>query len=384
MTIPRHVRSAVLIALAVAGMALLAACGSTSKSEDDGGSDGGQRQVSAEAAIAESAGPDGRTSIADLCGDRPLKVALIDGWGGNGWRKILKAEFEDEAAKCENIEETLYVDANGDPQKYISGMDGLVAKGVDVIIGFNDFGSATLGALRRATEKGVKVVPYNADPGGKVGEDYTDFISVDYRTLARDWVDWMDTALGGRGRLLYVGGPAGNPQDVKWLEVIKENLRDKPGLRLVQENFLETRFDPASVQQAVAGAIGKHGDIDGYFSSYGTAMTGAIRAYQNANKPVPAIATVASANELGCLWEASSPRFKLLSLDETPNLARIALRKGVAAAAGVEDPEPSGYQVQPFMDTEGGNDPQCDRGLPPDADLSSSLTPDQLAELFGS
>lgn len=381
MTIPRHVRSALLIALALAGMALLAACGSTSKSDDDAGG-GGESQKSAEAAIAESAGPDGRTDIAELCGDRPLKVALIDGFGGNAWRKILKAEFEDEASKCDNIEETLYVDANGDPQKYISGMDGLVAKGVDVIIGFNDFGSATLGALRRATQKGVKVVPYNADPGGKVGEDYTDFISVDYRTLARNWVDWMDQALGGRGTLLYVGGPAGNPQDVKWLEVIKENLADKPGLRFAQDTFLETRFDPASVQQAVAGAIGKYGEIDGYFSSYGTAMTGAIRAYRNASKPIPAIATVASANELGCLWESSSPSFKLLSLDETPQLARIALRKGVAAAAGVEDPEPSGYQVQPFMDTEGGKDPRCDKQLPPDADLSSSLPPDQLAELF--
>lgn len=379
MTIHRHARIALMALLAISSMVALAACGSTSKSD----AEAGERQMSAEAAIARSAGPDGRPDISSLCGDEPVKVALIDGFGGNAWRKILKAEFEDEAAKCPNVEKTLYFDANGDPQKYISGMAGLVAQGVDVIIGFNDFGSATLGALRRATQKGVKVVPYNADPGGKVGEDYTDFISVDYRTLAEEWVEWMDQALGGKGRLLYVGGPAGNPQDVKWLEVIKENLADKPGLKLVQRSFLATKFDPASVQQAVSGAIGKYGKIDGYFSSYGTAMTGAIRAYRNANKPVPAIATVASANELGCLWASSSPRFKLLSLDETPQLARIALRKGLAAAAGVEDPEPSGYQVQPFMDTEGGKAPRCDKDLPPDADLSSSLPADALAALFG-
>lgn len=355
----------------------LAACGATKKSDKDSGGDS-----SAEKAIATSAGPDGRPAMSEFCGDKPLTVALVDGFGANAWRKILRAEFEDEASQCPNIEKTIYLDANGDPQKYISGVDGLVAKGVDVIIGFDDFGSATLGALTRATKAGVKVVPYNADPGGKVGKDYTDFISVDYRTLVSNWVDWLDGVLAGKGKILYVGGPAGNAQDSAWISVLKEELKSKPGLRLVQDTFLETKFDPASVQQAVAGAMGKYDQIDAMVSSYGTAMTGAIRAYQNAGKPMPALATVASANELGCLWKSSSPSFPLLSLDGTPELARIALRKGVAAASGIKDDEPSGYQVQPFMDSEGADKPRCDDSLPSDADLSSSLSTDQLTTLF--
>jgi ribose transport system substrate-binding protein len=375
MRIPRHARLTVLGAVVLAAAMLLAACGTTK-------SDTGGEEQSAEQAIAKSSGPQGRPTITEFCGEEPITVALVDGFGGNAWRKTLRAEYEEEAAKCDNIEEVLYFDANGDPQKYISGVEGLVAKGANVIITFDDFGSATLGALRKATQAGVEVVPYNADPGGTVGTDYVDFISVDYRALSKEWVAWMNQVLNGKGKLLFVGGPAGNPQDTKWLEAVKENLKKHPGLELAQNTFLATEFTPESVQQAVSGAISKYGDIDGYFSSYGAAMSGAIRAYENAGKPVPAIATVASSNELGCLWQESSPPFPLLSLDETPELARIALRKGVAAEEKVEDPEPSGYQVQPFMDTENGKEPQCNKELPPDADLSSSLTPEELAALF--
>jgi ribose transport system substrate-binding protein len=47
--------------------------------------------------------PDKKGTVADLlpitkfCGTKPIKVALSDGWGGNYWRHITRAEFEDEA-----------------------------------------------------------------------------------------------------------------------------------------------------------------------------------------------------------------------------------------------------------------------------------------------
>ena len=55
--------------------------------------------------------PDKKGGIEDMeditkyCGTKPLKVAYADGWGGNYWRQITRAEFEDEAAKCPNITE---------------------------------------------------------------------------------------------------------------------------------------------------------------------------------------------------------------------------------------------------------------------------------------
>src|SRR5262245_22703365 len=55
--------------------------------------------------------------ISKYCGDKPLKVAYSDGWGGNYWRQITRAEFEDEAAKCPNITEVRYTDGEFSAEK---------------------------------------------------------------------------------------------------------------------------------------------------------------------------------------------------------------------------------------------------------------------------
>ena len=67
--------------------------------------------------------PDKKGTVADLqpmskfCGTKPIKVALADGWGGNYWRHITRAEFEDEASKCKNITDARYTDAEFKPRK---------------------------------------------------------------------------------------------------------------------------------------------------------------------------------------------------------------------------------------------------------------------------
>lgn len=55
--------------------------------------------------------PDQMIDISKVCGTKPIKVALADGFGSNSWRKITRAEFEDEAKKCPNIKEIRYTDS---------------------------------------------------------------------------------------------------------------------------------------------------------------------------------------------------------------------------------------------------------------------------------
>ena len=115
--------------------------------------------------------PDKKGTVADLqpmskfCGTKPLKVALADGWGGNYWRHITRAEFEDEASKCKNITDARYTDAEFKPEKHIADIEGLIAQKYDVIVAFLDGGPAILKATREATGAGVAVVPY--DTGDK-------------------------------------------------------------------------------------------------------------------------------------------------------------------------------------------------------------------------
>src|ERR1700733_6353958 len=116
--------------------------------------------------------------MSKFCGTRPIKVAYSDGWGGNYWRHLARAEFEDEASKCKNITETRYTDGEFKPEKQIADIEGLIAQKYDVIVAFLDTVPAILNATREATQAGIATIPFStgeAFPG--LGKDYIDRVT---------------------------------------------------------------------------------------------------------------------------------------------------------------------------------------------------------------
>ena len=126
-------------------------------------------------------------------------------------------------------------------------------------------------------------------------------------------------------------------------------------------------------------------NIDALASDYGNADKGTLRAFVNAGRPIPPLATSATDNELGCMWNdlhKTNPDFQLLTLDGTTTVVRIAARKALAALNDKPDNEPENFILPTFVDTANGKLPKCDPNLPPDADLSSDLSPEKLAAVF--
>ncbi|MFI5427958.1 substrate-binding domain-containing protein [Aeromicrobium sp. UC242_57] len=199
----KHPRGYALSASVVAGLLALSACAST-ESDSSGGVD---KVYSDEARTGDVWRPG---DMKEFCGDKPLKVALADGTGDNAFRKTARAEFEDEAAKCSNLTLLPYADAQNNPQKAISDIKGLVAKGADVIVVFPDAGEALLPTLREATKAGVAVVPWTANPGGKPGTDYTTFVGHNTVNDGKTWTKWTCEHLGDKGgNVLFLGWHAG-------------------------------------------------------------------------------------------------------------------------------------------------------------------------------
>jgi ribose transport system substrate-binding protein len=361
------------IALAVAATT---ACGDLPTTASEAGSSQSSAKVVSEPF-------EGRPSINEFCGQKQIQVALADGFGGNSLRKIMRRQFELEAAKCPNITKTFYTDANADPQKYASDISGLVAQGVNAIITLDDFGPAALPALRKATQAGVVVVPYKSNPGGTPGSDYEVFVSEDSDAVGKEWAEWASEVTGGTGNVAMLGGTPGNALSTAFLDGYKKAAPQ--GLKLIQNDPITTNWTIAGMQQAVSGMLTQHPDTKLLLADYGATIPAIARAYQAAGKPLVPLAVTASSNEVGCAWKdlkAKNPGFELLSVDGTGNVPKIALRKAVAAAQGLKDPESPLVKLSVFIDTKNGKMPTCNPALPPDADLSADLTPEQMKAVF--
>jgi ribose transport system substrate-binding protein len=326
--------------------------------------------------------------IKQFCGAKKIKVALADGYGSNSWRKITRAEFEDEAKKCPNITEVRYTDAQGNVQKAISDIEGLAAQKFDVILVFPDGGEAVIRAMREATKAGSIVIPYmvGAHFPGVRGQDYEMVVTESVEDNGRVKAAWIADHLKGKGNVIVLGGTPGNPTSAAEAVGWKEVFAKYPDIKVL-EGPVTTNWDPAETQKVMAGLLAKYDKIDAVYSDYGLGSMGALRAFVAAGRPIPLWAAQ-DANQLGCFWrdnKAANPNFQMGNVSGRNWIVRLALRKGVAATEGVPNTEPSIIKL-PLVEDSFSSDPKlvpaCDPSLPPDALLSSGLTVAQLKDLF--
>jgi ribose transport system substrate-binding protein len=190
--------------------------------------------------------------IKPICGTKPTKIALVDGYGGDTWRKITFAELKDEASKCANVTDVKYAEAAGDAQAYNAAINSFSAQGFDIILAFTDFGDAAIPAYRAAFEGGTTMVPYFNNLSGKVGTDYAVNPYQDSFFIGREFATWTAKALGGKGNVVMLGGPAGAASSTVFMNGFIDGLKGT-GLTLLDQNYIVTNWNPADAQKATAG-----------------------------------------------------------------------------------------------------------------------------------
>lgn len=322
--------------------------------------------------------------ITPLCGAKPAVVALTDGFGGAAWFKTTAQEFRDELSKCKNVTKVIYLNANGSQQKYNSDVNSLVSQGINVLVSFTHFGDASLPVIRNATKAGVTVVPFFAKIGGTPGKDYVDVVHQDPGPNGVMWAEFLAKTVKS-GNVIFMGGPPGATSSQRFMDAFREGLKKYPNLKLVEDSYIVTNWNPADTQKAIAGLIAKHGKIDGIASDYGLTTNAAIKAFEQAGLPIPAQATLASNNEINCKYldyKKAGKSWPYLSLDGTTTLVRAAARRAMAAYSGAKYTEPLGWSPYPYVDSTTGAEPKCDPEFPPDADLSGQLSNIALKDLF--
>jgi ribose transport system substrate-binding protein len=372
-------KSAVRVALSVIALLtaaiVVSACGSSGSS---GSSSSGNAAATAPASKAPTLTADqeiaasGVTSDKSFCGTKPLTLGIGDGFGVNAWSQESYAAARSEAAKCPNVKQIVTV-GGGDLQKSISDVNSMVAQGAKAIVLIPDFGQAQLASIKQATAAGVKVVPWGADPSGSPGSDFVSYVDWDVPASGKLWAEWMVKALHGKGNVIYTGGPAGNPVGQQQLQGITEVFAKNPGMKLLTgtKSWPVTNWDPATAQKVTSALLAKYPKIDGIISNYGTDALASVRAFQAANRKLVPITTL-DANGLSCIYKDQN--IPLSTISSRNWLGRVAARKAIAAAEGIQNTEPDKFNLPFFEDSLGGKPLVCDKSAAPDFYPSNKIT----------
>lgn len=328
----------------------------------------------------------GKIDDTSFCGTKQITVGVHDGFGINGWSKSSMAAVRSELARCANVKQVVRI-GQGDLQKSIADVNGLVAQGIDGLVIIPDFGKAQLPSIKNATKAGVKVEPWAADPGGEAGKDYVSYADYDTKDAGRVLAEWAAKAIHEEGNVVFLGGPAGNPVSVATLAGVVEGLAKYPKVKLLtgDKDWPLTNWDAAQAQKTMVALLSQYPKIDAVINdSDGFSGLGVLRAYESANRPLVPYAVFES-NQLACDFlklKPKNPNFELATMSTRNWIGRIAARKAVSAIQGIPNDEPDIYKLPLFEDTLGGLAPQCDPALPPDAYISAKLTPEDL-EKYG-
>jgi ribose transport system substrate-binding protein len=339
------------------------------------------------AAAAGAAGgptPNSQFDIGPMCGTKPMIVGLSDGYGASTWRKIVLQEFKDELSHCPNVQRFIYSNANGDPQKANSDINSMVAQGVNVLIVDPDFGPSQIPSMRAAMKAGATVVAYPTSLPGRAGRDYSANITFNTEVIGKAWADWLARTVK-KGTVIFLGGSAGVTSSQNFFSGFRDGLKSHPDFELLSDQYVVTNWNPVDAKKAAVGLIAKYGKIDGVATDYGVTALAVIEAFEEANLPLPAIATIASDNEVNCRYLADKKAgkgFRYFSLDGTTSMIRVALRRAVSDFEGTSNNEPLSAVGFAYADSETGLDPKCEPDAPLDADLSSSLPPEKLKAAF--
>jgi ribose transport system substrate-binding protein len=386
--------AALLVLVALLAALVLSACGGGGSSSSSTSETTTEAEAEPEAGAAEKEGGGAETAAAGSeawCGEEGVVLGIQDGGGLNAWSKESLEQVQSISKECPAVEKEIVVDADFEPQKAVSGIQSMISQGANAIVLIPDSGNcAEVPAMRQAMQHDVVVVPWAADPCGTEGTDYTKYIDWDTKAAGREWAEWVIEQMGGKGKLLYEGGPAGNTVSSNAAEAIAEVVEENPGVSLVEpissEEWPVTNWDPAETKKITAAILAKNPEIDGLINDYGASVEAEVQAFQAAGREIPAIAT-AESNALACSWKEEKENgheFPLMTISSRNWLGRYAAQYAIAEASGGTPPQLKNggiVDLGQWENSVSGKEPQCEPSAGPETSFSNQMSEEETAKI---
>jgi ribose transport system substrate-binding protein len=295
-----------------------------------------------------------------------LTVAYVEGFGENVYRNISKMEFILQALTYPEVGEIIYTSAKSNPQQALTDFRAAIAKGVDVIVSYPDFGDAMLPVFKEATRKGIPVATYAWGYVSNPGKDYLTVVGEDTCALGKAYAKVMNTHVKS-GKIAFLGGFPGNPLSLGWQKCERPALNKN--IQVVATEA--TNWDPSKVQEVVAGILARHPDIKGWSYEYGLGMAqGAFAAYKAAGIPFNSVLTMRTDDVgLGCAAkQLKNPKLKVYYYTGGNSQIRVALTAAMMKLKGAKIPPQIVFPIQ--LQNEAVRT-QCVKGYPQEASATS-------------
>lgn len=295
---------------------------------------------------------------------------------GNTWSVQMYKEFESEANRNQDkIEEVIYVDSEGKVDKQIANIEDLIVKGVDVIITTPNSPTALVPVLKKARDKGIKVVLLAA----KIKtDDYDSLVTVDDYDFGKTGAEWLVEEMGGKGKIIALNGIAGiSVSDERW-QGAQYVFKQHPDIEVLSS--VNADWDYAKAKLEVSSLLAANPQIDGVWSQGGGMTLGAIEAFQAANRPLVPMTSEDNNGFLKTWKELQSSGFKSIAVAKPTWLGSEALKTALDLLNGKDVEKDQVLEVPKI--TEANLDEFVRTDLPDSFWANSRMTDEEVNATF--
>ena len=263
----------------------------------------------------------------------PYKVAVVNGFVGNGWRiqmiKTAKAFAEDPAMK-DKIAEFKVVSTGTDAPAQLGAIEDFINQGYDAIVTIAVSPDGFDRVIRLADKNNVVLVPFD----NVLDTDKVMQVNEDQLKMGRMWAQFTLDELKAKGvtsgKILEVRGLPGNSVDRDRSIGINETFKaDGGNWELVS---VVGNWDDGTTQKVVADAIAVHGQFDAVVGQGGS--NGVVQALKDAGHPWVPVAGESENGYRKAIAMYSDEGLKGISIGQSPGLVAIAMKAAVSALEG--------------------------------------------------
>jgi rhamnose transport system substrate-binding protein len=248
-----------LTGVAVAALVLgTAACGGTTRGDDEGGSSGGEASA--------SANPDAKIPSG-------LKIAFLPKQLNNPYFDVADGGGEKAVGEIDgDFSEVGPSEASASSQ--VSYINTLTQQGADVIVTSANDPNAICSALDQARSGGAKVVTFDSDTSPDCRDLFINQATAD--GIAKTEVDLMADQIGGAGKVAILSATANATNQNAWIEIMKSYAKEKyPNMEIVATVYGDDE-DEKSFQET-QGLLQTYPDLKGIISPTTVGISAAAR-----------------------------------------------------------------------------------------------------------